>query len=280
LISSAIERLRFLSVDGRHARHWPAWLCAGIACVGCMDVVKLLQSVRSVELIGRSAASAPGPTRPLAAREPDASSIVRAHMFGQPAVASFAEAPATRLPLVLHGVIAMDRPEEGYAILSAQDTATQLVHAGNRVSADASLRQVFLDRVVLEVNGRLETLRLPRLRAEGGAQVTNAAPKRVDAVDSGGGDPRLVGKAKAWIAGLSASSRIVDGAPAVVMHPLMRYQREYGLSNNDVLTAINGTPVTDLKGINTVVQQVSDKTMTLTFSRDGLLQNVDVPIQN
>lgn len=114
------------------------------------------------------------PAKAVTAREPgrprvrsfEIAQLVNAHLFGSaPSTAAQAgEAPRTTLQLVLTGVIAKDDPLVGLAILGENPTASRLYAVGQGVPGGAKLHAVYGDRVILDRNGALESLLLPRLR--------------------------------------------------------------------------------------------------------------------
>jgi len=96
--------------------------------------------------------------------------IAQLHLMGKPAPASttkqVADAPETTLNLKLLGVLAGGK-EYGYAIISSGGNKTKHYGLGDDVPGGATLHAVFADRVILERDIRMETLRLPRANAKG-----------------------------------------------------------------------------------------------------------------
>ena len=91
-------------------------------------------------------------------------SIANAHLFGAaPVSGNGLTAPPTTMPLILTGVIAdNDHPNRGQAIIGANAADAKLYSVGAAISGGAHLHAVYSDRVLLERNGTLETLMLPR----------------------------------------------------------------------------------------------------------------------
>jgi len=108
--------------------------------------------------------------------------IAQLHLMGKPAPAStskqVADAPETTLNLKLLGVLAGDK-DYGYAIISSGGNKIKHYALGDDVPGGATLHAVFADRVILERDIRMETLRLPRANAKGFNQKkpTKAATK-------------------------------------------------------------------------------------------------------
>lgn len=95
--------------------------------------------------------------------------VAQLHLMGKPAPASSTkqveDAPETTLNLKLLGVLAGDK-EFGYAIISSGGNKTKHYGLGDDIPGGAILHAVFADRVILERDIRMETLRLPRANAK------------------------------------------------------------------------------------------------------------------
>lgn len=275
----SLERAKSLVSDVLAHQRLPMIVCWAIASLAAIDVLHCVAVVR---------ASAPGDTHVrLPAPRPATNAIniqavLNAHLFGR-APQPGAAPTETQLPLALAGVIATPVPEEGYALIGDQGQPTQLFHTSARLRNGARLLQVYTDRVVLEVDGAQQILRLPKLSPGTGAVfVASAAPTPApQGLDSALAavpvDPRQAEINKGWFEGFYARPKMVNGAVAgVQLEPQVRYQRDYGLKRGDILTAINGTPIRDMDAANSAVQQMTDSSVTLTVMRDGVSQTVSI----
>lgn len=96
--------------------------------------------------------------------------VAQLHLMGKPAPAASTkqveDAPETTLNLKLLGTLAGDK-EYGYAIISSGGNKIKHYGLGDDVPGGATLHAVFSDRVILERDIRMETLRLPRANAKG-----------------------------------------------------------------------------------------------------------------
>src|SRR5271169_3947978 len=119
-------------------------------------------------------------------------SVISAHLFGIAAVVGAqdpANAPQSSANLLLAGTIATQDPKHGVAIISDGGGPSKVYSVGDRVGG-ASLHSVYLDHVLLDRSGALETLRLPRqlLAGNRGAAAVmrrpGADPRTVAAVDN------------------------------------------------------------------------------------------------
>jgi general secretion pathway protein C len=219
----------------------------------------------------------------------DVQTVVSAHLFGIAAVDSSTQDPTNAPPstanLVLTGTIATQDPKRGVAIISDGGPA-KVYSVGDNVGG-ASLHSVYLDHVILDRGGQLETLLLPRLLGPG----MNGPP----VVRRAGGDPRTV-------AAVDNIRRLVQQDPGIldqVMRTVPSYDnaagklrgfRAYpgrnrqifnklGLKPGDLVTAINGTPLDDPQRSQDVFNtiQTSDHA-TVTIERGGQKQELTLNI--
>lgn len=108
-------------------------------------------------------------------RRVDASALALLHLFGEEGAKPVAqaapqevEAPKTRLSLELQGVFVSEDDKKSSAMISEARKESQLYRIGDRVPGNATLAAVFADRVLLNLNGRLEALYFPESRMAGG----------------------------------------------------------------------------------------------------------------
>jgi general secretion pathway protein C len=218
----------------------------------------------------------PPGSRPFTARSSalDLRPIVEAHLFGIAAAPSpdrETVRPA-RADLQLHGTFATVDPRHGWAIVTV-DGAEKLYETGE-TAGGAALSSVYADHVLLNRDGQLESLWLPRASpparlaaADEGAQ---AAPARAQAhrlADIMRAEPEQDEDSQKLI-----GFRVKPVAPA---SGLLRA----GLRPYDVVTAVNGSSLTDQDPQRS--RQMLDAAMasgnaTMTVLRGG--QHVDVAV--
>jgi general secretion pathway protein C len=221
---------------------------------------------------------------------PDVQSVVSAHLFGvaaaDPSTQDPENAPQSSANLLLAGTIATQDPRKGVAIISDGGAPSKVYSVGERVGG-ASLHSVFLDHVILDRAGSLETLLLPRQLAP--------TARTAAAVRPGTGDRRTV-------AAVDNIRRMVQQDPSIldqVMRTVASYDnaagklrgfRAYpgrnraifsklGLKAGDLVTAINGTPLDDPQKSQDVFNtiQTSDH-VTVTIERGGQKQDITLNI--
>lgn len=115
--------------------------------------------------------------------------LARWHLFGEKgaggAAPSVESLPETQLNLTLSGVIASGSVTGGGAIIAAPGGGEAFYAINAQLPGGAVLKEVHPDRVVLERNGRLETLRLPKEAlggdlgggGQGGGPVSATSPR-------------------------------------------------------------------------------------------------------
>ena len=140
--------------------------------VGCVllwsiaqPVWRMLQGTQGVEVVPQAVAQA---TEVLP--EFELAQLRALALFPAQSRAALAQldAPETKLALVLKGILTGDEWRPASAIISRGERSPDEVFLiGDEVSTGATLSQVFADRVLLQYNGRLETLRLEEAEALG-----------------------------------------------------------------------------------------------------------------
>lgn len=191
--------------------------------------------------------------------------IIDAHLFGASPTASGADAPPTTMPLVLTGVIAVKgHPNAGQAILGANAADTKVYAVGASIPGGAHLHAVYEDRVLLERNGGLETLMLPRT-ALSGVSYAPAAPR----ADLGQGNPDvlagLLRVQPVFSQGKLSGYRIFPGGARGTQAFM-----QLGLRPGDLITAINGTTLDDPGRALEVLQTLSSAgSASITVTRNG-----------
>jgi general secretion pathway protein C len=262
----------------------PRLASLGLAAVIGVELVRI-----AVSQFGGGPVRSPQPVMPAPPRPGfDAQSVVSAHLMGVPPPQEQdpGNAPPTQANLVLAGTIATSDSKRGVAIIS--DGGPAKVYAVGDNVGGASLHSVYLDHVILDRGGRLETLTLPRLLGPG----MNAPPvvRRF-----GGGDAHTV-------AAVEDIRRRVQQDPGLldqVMRTVPSYDsaagrlrgfRAYpgrnrqifnklGLKPGDLVTAINGTALDDPQRSQEVFNtiQTSDH-VTVTVERGGQKQEISLNI--
>ena len=156
-------------------------------------------------IYGSSSSTSPADT---ASRRVDAAALSLLHLFGEEGAKPVAQeapkdvvAPKTRLSLELQGVFVAEDENKSTAMISEARKESQLFHIGDKVPGNATLAAVYPDRVLLNLNGKLEALYFPESRSGGGLTRGTTAATRPQ------GSPRSVSARTGRITPAGAGAR-------------------------------------------------------------------------
>ncbi len=219
---------------------------------------------------------------PAQGARPDLAGLLHAPLFGSPNVTTTSgeNAPRTRVALVLTGTLAVRDPKAGLAIVGETAQTARLYAAGSSLPGGVKLHEVYTDRVVLDRDGTLETLPLPRPTSAGGATARVSAP--------GNTEPAL---------GESVQRLVAQGPEVIgeVLRPMPMYANgqlkgfrvyagrdrqkfaKLGLQPGDLVTQINGVPLGDAQhGMEILKTLGNAATANVTIERGGAVQQVSI----
>jgi general secretion pathway protein C len=212
----------------------------------------------------------------------DIESVISAHLFGtvviDPATQDPATAPQSSANLQLAGTIATQDPKRGVAIVS-DGGPSKVYSVGDRIGG-ASLHSVYLDRIVLDRAGVLETVMLPRLllTSSRGPVSRPGDAATVAAVDNirhmVQQDPGILDQVMRVVASYDNNAGKLRGFRA---YPGRNRQifGKLGLKPGDLVTAINGTPLDDPQHSQDVFNTIqSSDHVTVTVERGGQKQDI------
>jgi general secretion pathway protein C len=260
----------------------------------------LLAALIAVELARIAVALVSGPVKsprpviaagmqlhPTARTGVNAQAVAAAHLFGtavaDPTTQDPNNAPLSSANLVLAGTIATQDPRRGIAIIN--DGGPSKVYAVGENVNGATLHSVYLDHVILDRGGTLETLLLPRLLAGGARGPMRAGPMARTsqaAVDNVRRmvqqDPGLLDQVMRTVpsydnaAGKLRGFRAYPGRNRSIFNKL-------GLKPGDLVTAINGQPLDDPQHSQEVFNTIqSSNTVTVSVERGGQKQDITLNV--
>jgi general secretion pathway protein C len=232
------------------------------------------------------------PATALPAQRPrvDIQAVVAAHLFGVPAVDPASQdpenAPPSQANLLLAGTIATQDPKHGVAIISVGGAPSKVYSVGERIEG-ASLHSVYLDHVILDRGGSLETLLLPRQlppssRVAAVRRSAGVDPRTTAAVDNirhmVQQDPSILDQVMRTVASYDNAAGKLRGFRAYPGRNRAIFSK-LGLKAGDLVTAINGTPLDDPQRSQDVFNtiQTSDH-VTVTVERGGQRQDITLNI--
>jgi general secretion pathway protein C len=235
------------------------------------------------------AARRPPPAPPVAAAASgaDTGALLHAKLFGTPAVATDgSNAPRTRVALVLSGTVPFTDPKAGLAIIGETAVAGRLYSVGAVLPGGVKLHEVYPDRVVLDRDGALETLPLPRQLAGG---LLPGVQNGLSPLSNGNGtEPPLADNVQRLIAqGPEVIGEVLRPMPTFANGQLRgfrvyagRDRRKFaklGLQAGDLVTQINGVPLGDAQhGMEILRSLGSQGNATVTIERNGATQQLSV----
>lgn len=185
-------------------------------------------------------------------------------------------APETNLQLSLLGLFQSTDPKQSSAIIAEKGQDAELYHIGDRIPGNATLTEIYSDRVILRRQGRLETLRLESFGSLSGvSEVTppsRPAPSRQPAslsqergvlIHRLGLEPVSQGSAQGY--------RIGAQAPRALLS-------QVGLKVGDVILSVNGHPLGTENSDLAALRSYRDKqTATIVVDRGDQQFTVNYP---
>ena len=213
--------------------------------------------------------------------------LTGSHLFGEAAeqqavvLAPVLDAPDTTLSLTLKGILSKEGDLNGSVIIANSRNEEKAYYVGQTIEgADgAELHSVYSDRVLLNRNGRLETLRLPKELSTTGSpmgspmalssplpQASQPAPLREVLTENATRLADIVRLAPHVQEGQVVGFRVNPGRERATFEAL-------GLQPGDVVTDINGTVLDDPSQGLAVFQALGESTQAnVTVLRDGVPQ--------
>ena len=230
---------------------------------------------------GTSAANSGPVNLPPATPRVNAAVIANAGLFGtpKPVVNNNANtATQSNIPLVLTGIIAASDPNNGLAILGENAAAAKVYAVGDIVPGGVKLHSVLSDKVILDRNGNLEYLALPRQNSG-----TGFAPPPVSNLPT---ENPVAERMRQLIASEPGVISDIMRPQPVFAQGKQRGYRVYpgrnrqaftrlGLRPGDLVTAINGTPLDDpARGQEIFSTLGSSSEAHVTVMRNGKQQDL------
>lgn len=227
----------------------------------------------------------------------DISQISQWHLFGDARevvvkpVAKVIDAPDTQLNLKLLGLLSSTDPVAARAIIADGKGVEDAYAVGEDLPGNAVLREIYVDRVILEYRGRMETLRLPKEIPEGGGveennqvsvargralkqagtadnvvllrqyrdALTNNPQSLMDLVSASPVSEKGSGKLKGY--------RIRPGKDRTLLE-------KFGLKSGDVVTGVNGVALDNpIKALEIMRELSTATSVTLDIERNGVMES-------
>lgn len=230
-------------------------------------------------------------SRGLVSTTPDyAQQIQQLHLFGVAKARNEQDtpidAPETQLNLKLRGLYAIDGDEEaGLALIASGSAAEKLYTVGDKIPGNTRLKAVYPEHVVLERNGKFETLRLIETKKTGGKSAGNRGriAKQARVTQKHFSSNSRVARLRTEILKNPAKlAELVSAQPAYKNGAFTGYRistrkkdpvfKDLNIKSGDIITEVNGIAIdTPQKGIQ-ILQQLRNATQVdVTINRKGQL---------
>lgn len=222
------------------------------------------------------------PVAPPAAAPADPQAAIALAPFGRE---TGADAPPTSLALELRGIL-LTAPRERSSALIAPTGGKPLAYAIGGSVAGATIEDIAVDRVILRVNGRLESLSFPKAGAQaaaapaGGAEPSSDSPAGpsdappplqaiAPAAPPAGGGPDM-----ASLLGATATDEGYRvGTPSASAARL-------GLQAGDIITGVNGVALGDPdRDRQTIAAAQAAGSARVELTRDGQRITLSLPLR-
>jgi general secretion pathway protein C len=266
---------------------WLAWLLAQLSWLVIPESEQAEEPVIQVE---------PLPVKQQAPRI-DERQIAGWHLFG---VANKAQpvkkvvpvdAPETRLKLTLRGVFATEEPRDARAIIGDPKGKEESYSVGDPLPGGAKLSEIYPDRIILERNGRFETLRLPKeISSAGSRSLSHSSARRLRSSSSSTSKAAAFQKYRNEIKQNPANFlQYVRATPAKKggkfvgfrLHPGKEggAMKELGLQIGDIVTSINGVSIdSPAKGVKAMEALKDGDSIYVTLLRAGKEVSVNLTL--
>lgn len=233
--------------------------------------------------------STTGPATETETNSVDVDTIASAHLFGEQAVTDaqaeqqqIINAPETRLNLTLTGIVSDRTDTRSRALIKTGNKNQDSFAVGDTVDNGVKLHAIYANRVILDRNGRYETLTLESVKQARSLTGVSRTQKVSSELADDLGDVR-----KKILANPASASRYIRLQPERQNGNLVGYRiypgadrglfEKAGLKPGELVTAVNGqsldNPAASLKLLSNLAQASS---ASVTLQRDGQQRTVTV----
>ncbi|WP_423824122.1 type II secretion system protein GspC [Salinisphaera sp. SPP-AMP-43] len=236
-------------------------------------------------------------SRAASANNLDIDAIASAHLFGEyiaekdkPDENKQIEAPETHLNLVLTGIVSDQRGERSRALIKNPQGKQDSYKAGQSIVSGVKLQAIYTNRVILDRNGRYETLTLEsvkKARSMTGIKRMRSEPDQAERTVSGQLADQIGDVRQKILADPSSAQRYIRLRPARQDGNLVGYRiypgadkalfKKAGLKSGELVTAINGKPLDNpaasLKMLGNLARADS---ATVTLENEGQSRTVRI----
>lgn len=193
-------------------------------------------------------------------------------------------APKTKLQLQLKGVFTSERDNESSAIVAERGQKGEYYKIGDKLPGGAELAAVYSDRVLLNRNGRLETLSFQDdLKGKGFAKVNQpshkpsaVSPKKFVEV----AEKRLIENPANALASVGLKPVQAGSASGYVYGGNNPMLAGMNLKPGDVVRSVNGNPLGDINKDRELLKQLyQEGSLEVEVERDGTSFYINYPLK-
>jgi general secretion pathway protein C len=212
---------------------------------------------------------------------PDLELVAGLSLFGrteqvQTAPTAPVQAPETRLSLQLRGILMQQGQGQRLALISQGNTEEQVYRIGDELSAGVRLHDILADRVILSRAGRFETLSLPKERMDVTAGTTGSTQQTTATAARSGMENELRELRNTLIQNPQDAMNLINIQPVMADGQI----RGYSVRPGDIVTSVNGLPVSDPSQLGALYQQfTSAPTLNITVERRGRSMDLSLNLE-
>lgn len=217
--------------------------------------------------------------------------LTSANLFGvagKTNTAKTTKAPETKLNLVLRGVLAADPMKTASAIIARGKNGKEEIYGiGDKLPGGVSIKEIHPEHVILERQGQLETLRLPK--ESGGFKLTNSATsfnttQSKSPANTLSNIRENIMKNPTSFAEYALPIVVKEGGKQIGyrLQPQKRGNllTEIGLKPTDIITSVNGVRLDNPRNGIGVLRKLSTATeVSITVKRNGAEVPLNIQLQ-
>ena len=192
-----------------------------------------------------------------------------------PAAAVVEDAPETQLDLTLHGVRRGGDAQSGAAIIEAPGEGQRTLPVNAEIAPGVTLEAIYPDRVIINRRGARESLYLREERARQTSLLRASEAPQLAITDTATPPPEPLTR-EDWTRGLRLRPAEDGSGYRVLADSEPRLLERAGLQAGDLITAINGRP---LSGPADALERLGQgSSARFTLLRDGDARTIEVDL--
>ncbi len=212
--------------------------------------------------------------------------LTSANLFGiagQTKTTKTIRAPETRLNLVLKGVFAAIPMDNASAIIARGKKGKEDIYGiGDKLPGGVTIREIHPEHVILERQGQLETLRMPKVSSIG--KLTNTAATKSTKTSALSSMRQNIMKSPTSFAEYALPIIVRENGKQIGyrLQPQKKGNvlAEMGLKPSDVITSVNGVPLDNPQNsIGALRKLTTAREVNITVKRNGVEVPLNIQLQ-